>query len=125
MNLTLKSKKNFEQALEDLQMKVTENNFRVLHVHNVRETLKEKGFEIENYSIVEVCNAKFANEVLGTNKEYGVLMPCKINVYSDKGETFLSMPLPSVMIEKFQMKGVDEIAKTVEEILIKVMEDSV
>ncbi len=125
MNLTLKSNKKFDQALTDLQNKTTENNFRVLHVHNVKETLKEKGFEIENYSIVEVCNAKFANEVLGNNKEYGVLMPCKINVYSDKGDTFLSMPLPSVMIEKFGMTGVDEVAKNVEEVLTKVMKESI
>jgi uncharacterized protein (DUF302 family) len=97
----------------------------VLHVHNVKETLREKGFEIENYSIVEVCNAKFANEVLGTNKEYGVLMPCKINVYSEKGATFLSMPLPSIMVEKFGMKGVDEIAKKVEEVLTNVVKETV
>jgi len=125
MNLRLKSSKSFDKTLEDLQTKVAENSFRVLHVHNVQETLKEKGFEIENYSIVEVCNAKFANEVLGTNKEYGVLMPCKINVYSEKGETFLSMPLPSVMIEKFEMKGVDEVAKNVEEVLTKVMKETI
>lgn len=124
MNLTLKSLKSFEKVLEDLQNKVVENNFRVLHVHNVQATLKEKGFELENYSIVEVCNAKFANEVLGTNKEYGVLMPCKINVYSEKGETFLSMPLPTVMIDKFGMKGVDEIAKNVEEVLTKVIKET-
>lgn len=123
MNYTLKTNKPFEKVLEDLQIKVAENGFRVLHVHNVKETLKEKGFEIDNYSIVEVCNAKFANEVLRKNKEYGVLMPCKINVYSDLGETFLSMPKPTVMVQKFQLEGINEIAKNVEEVLTRVIEE--
>ncbi len=124
MNYTLKTNKSFEQAVEELQSKVAENGFRVLHIHNVKETLKEKGFEIDNYSIVEVCNAKFANEVLGKNKEYGVLMPCKINVYSDLGETFLSMPKPTVMVQKFQLDGIDDIARNVETILTKIMDET-
>lgn len=124
MNYTLKTNKSFEQAIEELQSKVAENGFRVLHVHNVKETLKEKGFEIENYSIVEVCNAKFANEVLGKNKEYGVLMPCKINIYSDLGETFLSMPKPTVMAQKFQLEGIDDIARSVEVVLTKIMDQT-
>lgn len=125
MNYKKETNKSFEKVLQDLQQKVTENGFRVLYIHDVQQTLKDKGFEIENYSIVEVCNAKFANCVIGVNKEYGVLMPCKINVYSDAGKTLLLTPEPSIMASRFGMKGIEDIARDVDAALKKIIDESV
>jgi len=125
MNYIAQTDKKFDEVLKTLQNKVAENGFRVLHIHNVQQTLKEKGFEIEEYSIVEICNAKFAYQVLSKDKEYGVMMPCKINVYAQNGKVWLSLPLPSELAERFEMNGVENIAKEVEEILKKIMDSSI
>ena len=125
MNYRLITEKSFEQVLEDLQSKVAENGFRVLHIHNVQQTLHEKGFEIEKYSIVEVCNAKFANNLLALRKEYGVMMPCKINVYTENGKTYITMPEPSDMVVRFGMTDAVEIAKEVDIVLKKIMDETV
>lgn len=125
MNYKKETNKSFKKVLQDLQQKVTENGFRVLYIHDVKQTLKDKGFEIDNYSIVEVCNAKFANCVIDVNKEYGVLMPCKINVYSDAGKTVLLTPEPSIMASKFEMKGIEDISRDVDAVLKKIIDESV
>ncbi len=125
MNIIRESSLEFDQLLAKLQEKVAENNFRVLHVHNVKQTLAEKGFSIDNYSIVEVCNAKFANSVINFNKEYGTMMPCKIVVYSDNGKNYLVLPLPTELAKRFGMEGADEIAGEVERVLINVVEQTI
>ncbi|MBN1634810.1 MAG: DUF302 domain-containing protein [Ignavibacteria bacterium] len=125
MNYKKETVKPFDKVLEKLQEKVTENGFRILHIHNVKQTLKEKGFEIEDYLIVEVCNAKFANNVINVNKEYGIIMPCKINIYSDNGKTVLLTPEPSIMASRFGMKGIENIAGVVDIILKKIIDETI
>lgn len=125
MNYTIETEKSFEEVIQNLQSKVAENGFRVLHIHNVQQTLKEKGFEIDKYSIVEVCNAKFANEVLKLNKEFGVIMPCKINVYSEEGKVKVTMMNPTDMVKKFGINSLEELASNVEVVLKKVMDESI
>ncbi|MCX8009631.1 MAG: DUF302 domain-containing protein [Ignavibacteria bacterium] len=125
MNYTIETNKSFKEVIQSLQEKVAANGFRVLHIHDVQQTLKEKGFDIDAYSIVEVCNAKFANEVLKLNKEFGVMMPCKINVYSEAGKVKLTMMKPLDMVKKFGIDGLDELASNVEVILKKIMDESI
>ncbi len=125
MNYRKETTKSFENTLLDLQNKVSENGFRVLHIHNVKQTLAEKGFNIDEYSIVEICNAKFANTVININKEYGVMMPCKIIIYKDKGKTFVTMQEPMEMIKKFGMKEVEEVAKEVETVMKKIIDETI
>lgn len=125
MNYKKETIKSFEEVLKNLQEKVPENGFRILHIHDVKQTLKEKGFDIDNYSIVEVCNAKFANCVINVNKEYGVMMPCKINVYSDEGKTVILTPEPTIMASRFGMTGIEDIAGDVDAALKKIIDESV
>lgn len=125
MNFKVESKYSYNDTLEKLQKETVENGFRVLHIHNVQQTLKEKGFEIDEYSIVEVCNAKFANSVLGINKEYGIMMPCKIIVYNENGKTFLLLPLPTALVERFGMNTLYDFAKEVENILINIVNQTI
>lgn len=125
MNYKKESNKSFSQILQDLQNKVSENGFRVLHIHNVKQTLQEKGFKIDDYSIVEICNAKFANTVINTNKDYGVMMPCKIIAYVDNGKTYLLTQEPEIMVEKFGMEEVKDIAKEVGTIMKKIIDETI
>ena len=54
----------FEQAVSAIEAKAAEKGFRVLHTHDVAATLAEKGFPREPLKIVEICNAKYASQVL-------------------------------------------------------------
>lgn len=123
LNFTKQTNKDYNELLNLLENKFTEKGFRVLHIHDVSNNLKEKGFPFEDYSIVEVCNAAFAHKVLSESKEAGSIMPCKILVYKDGGNTFVSFPLPTKLIETLGMQDFIEIAKEIEDIFINIIEE--
>lgn len=117
MNYTAQLNITFDQALKDIEKAVEKFAFRIQHIHNVSEILNEKGFQIERYSIIEICNPKFAYEVLSKNKNYGSLMPCRILLYEKEGKLFVSAPNPADMAEKLGMNEIKDIAQQVQEII--------
>lgn len=121
---TVETEKSFDQAVEAVQAKTAEKGFRVLHVHDVTATLAEKGFQREPLKIIEICNAKYANQVLNADVSIGLFMPCKINVYTKEGQTFLSALLPGVMGSFFPGKGIEPVAAEVEKIVRGIVDES-
>ena len=53
------------------------------------------------------------------------MMPCKINVYTENGKTYITMPEPSDMVVRFGMTDAVEIAKEVDIVLKKIMDETV
>lgn len=121
MNYTAPLNKTFEEALKNIESAAEKFAFRVQHIHHVSEVLKEKGFEIEKYSIIELCNPKFAFMVLSKNKNYGSILPCRILLYEKEGKLFISAPKPSEMAEKLGMDEIKDIAFEVEQIIKNIM----
>ena len=119
---TVKTTKSVDDAVKAVEAATAEYNFRVLYIHNVDETLKEKGFEREPYKIIEICNAKFASQVLETDINIGLFLPCKINVYTHGESTFISGLRPVIMSEIFNNGGIDEIASEVDGIIRKIID---
>jgi len=98
---TVTTTKNFDSAVNSVEAETAKAGFKVLHVHDVRKTLEEKGFEIEPFKIIEVCNAKSAYAVLQADVKIGLCLPCKINVYVKDGQTFISGMRPIVLPQFF------------------------
>ena len=98
---TVTTTKNFDSAVNSVEAETAKAGFKVLHVHDVQETLKDKGFEIEPFKIIEVCNAKSAYAVLQADIKIGLCLPCKINVYIKNGKTFISGMRPIVLSQFF------------------------
>ncbi|MEM3373442.1 MAG: DUF302 domain-containing protein [Candidatus Anstonellales archaeon] len=117
MNYTVQLNKTFEQALKDIETASNKFAFKIQHIHNVSDILNEKGFPIEKYSIIELCNPKFAYAVLSKNKIYGSILPCKFLLYEKDGKLFLSAPNPIDLVEKLEMSDIKEIAQQVQEII--------
>lgn len=61
---TVTTEKSFEEAVKAVEQETKNAGFRVLYIHDVTATLKEKGFEIKPFNIIEICNAKSAYTVL-------------------------------------------------------------
>jgi len=119
---TVTTAKSFEEAVEAVTSEVAKAGFRVQHIHDVQATFREKGSERDPYKIIEVCNIKYAKKALDIDPLVGLMMPCKINVYEDKGETKISLMLPSAMSLFFPHAGLEPVADEVEGILRQVIE---
>ena len=116
--------KPLAEAVASIEKAAADNGFRVLHVHNVQQTLQEKGFDIPGYSIVEVCNAKFAHQVLTKEKQVGMMLPCRIAVYEEQGAVTLLLMKPSIIGEMMPDAGLGTIPMEVENILVKVVQEA-
>jgi len=77
---TVETSKAFDRVVQAIEEKAAEKGFRVLHTHDVAATLAEKGFPWEPLKIVEVCNARYASEVLEKDINVALMLPCPIAV---------------------------------------------
>ncbi len=116
--------KSFDEAVKSVEEQTQAYGFRVLYVHNVKTTLAEKNFEIEPLKIIEVCNAKFAYNALEIDLAVSLLMPCKINVYSSKGQVFISTVRPTSLVSIFNKQELKTFAEEVEKILMGIIDQS-
>lgn len=115
LDLTFPSAKSVSEAVDAVVRETADGGFRVLSVHDVQATLAEKGLTREPLSIVEICNAKYAHEVLSRDVKIGLMLPCPVMVYSQGGETFLAMMRPSVLAEFYPDAHLEQVAGEVEE----------
>lgn len=122
---TLRSDRSPETVVAAIEKLIPEYGFRVLHIHDVQATLAEKGFEREPLKIIEVCNARFAHEALGKSMDVALFMPCRYTVYSDGGQTMVSLGRPTMISRMMPDAGLETLAASVEETLIKVMTSAV
>lgn len=112
--------KSLNEAIEALEEKLKENSFGVLWQLNFKDKLAEKGLELkDDFVVLEVCNPKQAKEVLEKNSHIGYVLPCKMVVRTEDGQTYVGMTSPEKLIRLFDDSELTEIAKDVEHALKK------
>jgi len=121
---TTKTSKPFDAAVQALEKRTAEHGFSVLHTHDVAATLASKGFAREPLKIVEICNARYANEALKRDPAVAVMLPCPISVYTQGGETFISTMLPSSLAEFYPNSGLEAIATEVEKAVLEIIDEA-
>jgi uncharacterized protein (DUF302 family) len=117
------SEKSFDEISDLLEKTSMEKGFRVLATHNVKETLADKGFEIDSLKIYEVCNAGFAYEALQKDINVSLFMPCKIVIRPDGDKTVLTLMRPTMISEMLPGSGVEELAADIEKKLIGIIDE--
>ena len=121
---TLTTNKTFDEAVEGVQDEIVKAGMRVLFVHDVQETLGEKGFQREPFKIIEFCSAKFADEFLNKDIKVGLCLPCKINVYIKDGETFISGMRPIILPQFFPQADLGERPKEIDQIIQNIINNA-
>ena len=103
MKYIVETQKTIEQAATDLAQAVADNKFGVLHIYDLKETLKSKGIEFENECrIFEICNPVKAKEVMTEDMSMNMALPCRISVYQEGGKTLIGMIKPKDMLYFFK-----------------------
>lgn len=114
----------FDAVVKRLEEETANNQFRVLHVHDVQATLAEKGFKRGPLKIIEVCNSKFAHQALEKDVDVSLFMPCRFVVHTEGGKTVVTLARPSMIAQMLPGAGLESLAEDVESTLIKVMVDA-
>ncbi|HEY6585815.1 MAG TPA: DUF302 domain-containing protein [Candidatus Methanoperedens sp.] len=113
IDYTKESKLSVKSAVEKLSEDLKANKWGVLSVIDVKKILAEKlKIEYDDYIILDVCNPGLAYQGLSINKQAGLILPCKIIVYSDKGKTKVSLYKPTVALSTASsLSGYDRLSK--------------
>ncbi len=121
---TVTTEKSFEETVKAVERETTGAGFKVLYIHDVAATLKEKGFEIEPFKIIEICNAKSAYTVLQVDIKIGLCLPCKVNVYLKDGKTFISGMRPIILPQFFPQADLGSLPTEVDTIIKGIIDKS-
>lgn len=105
------SKYSFSETIEKLKAAITENGWRLLHMHDLQQVMTNNGLSILRTEVYEICYPQYAYQLLSVDeyKIYSNLIPCRISVYEkEDGKTYISrMDIPAFVLES------DEKAKEV------------
>lgn len=121
---TVETRKPFDEAVKAVEEKAVANGFGVLHTHDVTATLAAKGFHRGPLKIIEVCNARYANQALEKDVRVALMLPCPISVYTEGGKTFISTFRPSAIPQFFPEAGVEEVAREVEKAVLEIVDEA-
>jgi uncharacterized protein (DUF302 family) len=113
----------FEKAVLKVREELAKEGFGVLTEIDVKATMKKKlNVEFEDYIILGACNPPFAYQALQVSKDAGLMMPCDVVVYCEKGNTFVNCVMPTAMANLIQDDQSKPIAEKIENKLKKVVD---
>ena len=121
---TIPTPRSFDEAVAAVQQNTAAHGFRVLHVHDMAASLAEKGFPREPLKIVEICNARYASEVLEKDITAVLMLPCPVAVYQQEGKVHISTMLPSAIAGFFPGKSLEFVAEQVELAVLAIVNES-
>lgn len=122
---TVTTEKPFTDVVTAFERLVPENQFRVLHTHDVQATLAEKGFQRGPLKIIEVCNAGFAHKALNIDLDVALFMPCRYAVYEQDGKTTVSLGRPTMISQILPETEFRSLAEDVESRLTSIMHEAI
>ncbi|HET6516845.1 MAG TPA: DUF302 domain-containing protein [Nitrosopumilaceae archaeon] len=120
---TVKTSKSIEKVIDDITSNLSEIKFGVLGTLDFKEIFQKKGVEFDkNYKLLEVCNPITAKQVLDSNPELGLLLPCTIAVYEKNGETYVSLAKPTSLLSISSDTQLTNLGEEIESKLIQAIE---
>lgn len=122
MLIQLHTDKTVKATAEALQLAVEANQFGVMQVHDLRETMWKKGIELGHECLIfEVCQPQQAKKLLDANMSISTALPCRISVYEEGGQTILATLKPTTLLAMFNTPQLLEVAQEVEDTILKIM----
>jgi uncharacterized protein (DUF302 family) len=113
----------YDKAVAKVREELAKEGFGVLTEIDVKATLKKKlNVDFDDYIILGACNPPFAYQALQIIKDVGLMMPCNVVVYTDKGKTFVEAVMPTVLMNLIRDDKLKPVAEQIEAKLEKVVD---
>ena len=94
------SKYNFERSVEVFEQTAKDMGWKIPTVHDMKETMRVNGYEVNSMKVFELCHPDHAYEILSLDNERIVsnMMPCRVSIYEKSdGNTYISWMNTSMM----------------------------
>ena len=126
MKYIVTTEKSIEQAAKDLEEAVKRNKYGVLHIHDLKSTMKNKGIDFPHECrIFEVCNPQKANAVLTKDMSLNMALPCRISVWEENGQIKIGTLKPTALLSSLSNeKELKSVAEEVENTIRKIIDET-
>ena len=115
--------KSVQEVIDSLKEVAPRYKYGIQHIHNVQETLKSKGIDLGNEcQIVDICNPIVAEKFLSEDMSLSIIMPCKISVYTQDGETMIAMNSLVQLVDDINPDLI-ELAQETQEVLLEIIDE--
>ena len=98
-----KSAYDFDETVSKLSDIIAINGWKVTYIHDLQETMKKNGKEVNPIKVVELCNPNYAYSILSddTLRIYSNMLPCRFSVHKKAdGKTYVSRMNSALMAEQ-------------------------
>lgn len=113
----------FADALQDTRAALVDQGFSIVTEVDMHATVKEKlGRDLPPYVILGACIPRYAAEVLESEPELGLFLPCNVLVFEAPEGVRVTAVDPSAMLELAGDSGLQSIAGQVRERLAAAVE---
>ncbi len=121
-----KSSKHSPQEVEQsLREAVQRHKFGILHVLDLKNTLHEKGIDLDNeVRIYDVCNPQAASQALRQDMATVTVLPCRIAVYSNADGSMIATVKPTDLFVATGLRHADTLAQDVERELLAIIDEA-
>lgn len=100
-----------EEVDRRLREAAQRHKFGILHVHDLKSTLKFKGIDLGvECRIYDVCNPQAASRALHAEKASAVL-PCRISVFTDASGCTIATVNPTDLLKAAGLTGSGELGR--------------
>ena len=114
----------FDEAIENVTAKLSEEGFGVLSDIDVAAKMKEKlGKDMPRYRILGACNPALAYQAISAVEDIGLLLPCNVLVREDAdAKVHVDFMDPVSVMSLVNDPGVEPLATDVKDRLQRVLE---
>jgi uncharacterized protein (DUF302 family) len=125
MLIKVPTDKTIGETAAAMQIVVPANQFGIMQVHNLKETMEKKGVEFSPECLIfEVCQPQQAKKILSQNMGVSTALPCRISLYEEGGKTILATLKPTALLNMFDVPDLEGVAQEVEDTLVKIMHEA-
>lgn len=118
----VKTQKSIDDVIVEIKSKLSEIKFGILGTLDFKEIFAKKGIDYPHeYKLLEICNPQAAKQVLDSDPTIGLLLPCTIAIYENKGENYISLAKPTTLLSVASNVELESIGKEIEGKLIQVI----
>lgn len=114
---------NFEDTMINIDIAVSEHNYRIIHRSNIGQAIRDRGNEDYPLStVISFCNIKYAKEMMEINSNLINDMPCIITVREQQQGVIVGTQL---MVANTNNPRQNKFAERVNNNLISIVNDTV
>ncbi len=121
----VESGKEFEKLIEDIDTALKNIKFKIVARIDIHNNILAKGYDFKKkVSVLEICNADEAYEILELGTDISIFLPCKFTVTEDETGVKIRMPKPTYLLNHYEKEEWSKLAAKVEDLLIGVMQEA-